>query len=186
MIRPEPGGQRYVVRNASLLLMKQLVYHIASTQIASAPGWMDTELFDVDAKAERPATLDQLHEMFRNMLADRFVLKFHRVTKELPAYVLKLGKAGAKLQQSESQEPYNIPLNPGPRGLVGTRVSMEHLSWYLSTQIGMPVVDRTGLTGYYDFVIHTPATMEHHADMSISGEEPGVVLKVCEHLGQLD
>lgn len=118
MIRPEPGGQRYVARNASPVLMMQAMYQITGTQIAGAPDWMEAEPYDVDAKAERPSTIDQLHEMFRNLFADRFALKFHRAMKVLPAYTLSVGKAGAKLKQSTSHEPFDIPIQPGPQGLV--------------------------------------------------------------------
>src|ERR1035438_2211652 len=71
-IRVLPGGQTYVGRFVPLKLMIKLMYKISDSQIAGGPDWMNTDMFDVRAKAEKPSTLDDLHIMFQNMLADRF------------------------------------------------------------------------------------------------------------------
>ena len=76
-------------------------------------GW--TLTLDVDAKAERPSSVDQLHEMFQTLLAERFKLRFHRERKELAAYVLSVDKSGSKLKVSDSKEPFDIPIKPGDR-----------------------------------------------------------------------
>ena len=82
-IRPLPGGQTYVATNVPLRLMIKLMYKITDSQR------INTDLYDIQAKADRPSNLDDLHVMFQTRLADRFKLEFHRETRELPAFVLR-------------------------------------------------------------------------------------------------
>jgi len=153
-IRPLPGGQTYIASNVSVRLMIKLMYKITDTQIVGAPSWIDTERWDVEAKATHPATLDQLHEMFQNLLADRFKLRFHRESREMRAYVLSVDKGGSKLKLSQAQEPFDIPIKPtGPGKMIGTRVPMSYLCWVLSQFLDTPVVDMTGLEQFYDFML---------------------------------
>jgi uncharacterized protein (TIGR03435 family) len=157
-IRPMPGGQTYVATNVTLRQMIALMYKITNSQIVGAPGWIETERWDVDAKAEQPSNLDQLHEMFQTLFADRFKLSFHHETKRRLAYVLTVDKSGSKLKVSGGKDPFEIPILPGdrPGKSVGTRVPMSYLAWHLSRQLGVPVVDRTGLREFYDFTIELP------------------------------
>jgi hypothetical protein len=76
-IQPMPGGQTYIARNVPLRMMIKAMYRITDSQIAGGPDWIDTEHYDIDAKAEHPSTLEELHEMFRTLLADRFQLRYH-------------------------------------------------------------------------------------------------------------
>jgi hypothetical protein len=119
--------------------------------IAGGPDWIDTEHYDIDAKADGPCTLDQMHEMFRTLLYDRFQLRFHHETRPALAYVMTVSKSGAKLKLSESQEPLDVPIKPDVVGaMAGARVPMSYLGWFLSQQLGAPVVNETGLDGYYE------------------------------------
>jgi uncharacterized protein (TIGR03435 family) len=161
-IQPMSSGQGYRVGGVPVRLMIKLMYKITDTQIAGGPKWMDTDPWDIEAKADHAYTLDQLHEMFQTMLADRFKLQFHKEKKEIPAYVLSIDKSGSKLKVNESPDPFEIPIKPdgrmsvGPGGImtkiIGTRVPMVYLSWFLSQTLrDDPVVDQTGLEGFYDF-----------------------------------
>ena len=102
-IRPVPGGERYVATNCPVRLMITVAYGVKADQIAGGPGWIDTEPFDMNGKAERASTIEELHTMLQNVLAERFKLRFHRETKELPVYALRVDKGGPKLQARESQ-----------------------------------------------------------------------------------
>jgi len=145
-VRPLPGGQTYIAGNVPLRLIIKLMYKITDSQIVGGPSWIDTELWDVEAKAARPSTLDQLHEMFQTLLAERFKLQFHRETREMRAYVLTVDKGGSKLKLSQAQEPFDIPIKPAGSGkMIGTRVPMSYLCWVLSQFLNTPVMDRTGL-----------------------------------------
>jgi uncharacterized protein (TIGR03435 family) len=73
---------------ASVRLMISLMYRMPMQHITGGPGWLDTDLWTVDAKADRPYNTDDLHTMFQNLLADEFELKFHKEIKEGPVYAL--------------------------------------------------------------------------------------------------
>lgn len=151
-IRPTQGGQTYVGSNVPLRLMIKLMYGITDVQIQGGPDWINTELYDVRAKAERPSHIGELHQMFQTLLADRFKLQFHRETKTLPVYELVVDKK-AKLKANESTEAFaDFPIKPAGRGKVaGQRVSMSYLAWFLAQQLNRPILDKTGLAGFYDF-----------------------------------
>jgi uncharacterized protein (TIGR03435 family) len=153
-MRPLPGGQTYVAGGIPVRVMIKGMYGITDSQIVGGPNWIDTELWDVVAKAARPSTRDQLHEMFQTLLADRFKMQFHHETREMRAYVLTVDKDGAKLTLNDAQDPFDFPLKSDGAGKqIGTRVSMPYLCWVLSTYLNTPVVDMTGLTRFYDFTL---------------------------------
>jgi uncharacterized protein (TIGR03435 family) len=66
LIRPIPGGQTYIARNVPPRLMIKAMYRITDSQIVGGADWIDTEHYDIDDKVDRPSTVDQLHEIFRN------------------------------------------------------------------------------------------------------------------------
>ena len=101
--------------------------------------------------------------------------------------MLTVGNSGTKLKHSESQEIFDVPIKPdGPARVVGTRVPMSYLSWYLSYRVGRPVVDGTALNGFYDFTLAWSPDREldspgvHYND---SSEEPAILVAVREQLG---
>jgi uncharacterized protein (TIGR03435 family) len=111
----------------------------------------------VNAKAEHPSNLDQLHEMYQTMLADRFQLSFHMETKEQTAYVLTVDKSGSKMKKNLSPDPFDFPLKPnGPGKLVAQRLDMKYFAWWLGQPLQTPVVNMTGLDGFYDFNLELP------------------------------
>jgi uncharacterized protein (TIGR03435 family) len=172
MIRPT-GSQRYVATNVPLRLMMKLMYRITDSQIVGAPAWMDNQRWDVEAKAEHPSNIDQLHEMFQTLLADRFQLKFHKERRELSALVLSVDKSGSKLKPSESQDWTDIPIKPaGPGKIVGTRVPIPYFCWFLSQQANIPVVDNTRLAGVYDFTLQLPPPQPGAEGPGGRGAEP--------------
>lgn len=156
-IKPLPGGQEYDATNLPVKLMISLMYKIPVRQITGGPGWLESERFDVRAKAEKPSTIEDLHIMFQNLIADEFQLKFHRETREGPVYALMVDKSGVKMKVNASKPSFDIPISRGRGGeFTGTRVAMDYLAWTLSQIVqrdGRPVIDKTGLSGNYDFTL---------------------------------
>jgi uncharacterized protein (TIGR03435 family) len=151
-IKPLPGGQTYIARNVPVKLMIKLMFHLTDREISGGPAWLDTDLYDVEAKADRPRSLDELHVMFQNLLVDRFKLQFHKETRILPAYELVVDKSEAKLTENKSPEHFDIPVRPTGFGkLEATHCSMSYFTWILSQRLDRPVIDQTGLTQFYDF-----------------------------------
>jgi uncharacterized protein (TIGR03435 family) len=145
-----PGG-KFTAMTAPLKNLVGFAYQLREHQVTGGPGWIDTEPFDISAKADAPANDDQLHQMVQALLADRFQLKFHRETKEQPVYTLVLAKSGPKLKEVKT---VGRGVGIGMRGrLNGNGADMETLASVLSTRLGRSVVDRTGLKGFYDFVV---------------------------------
>jgi uncharacterized protein (TIGR03435 family) len=154
-IKAMPGGQRYVATNVPVRLIFRLMYKLTEGQVSRGPAWFNTERYDIDARADHPYNLDDLHVMFQNLLADRFKVQFHKETKELPAYALMVDKSGSKMKLNETPQDFQIPMNfTGPGKATGTRVPMNYFCWSLSGFLDRPVIDRTGLDKYYDFQLH--------------------------------
>ena len=156
-IKPLPGGQEYAAQGAPVKLMISLMYKVPLREITGGPAWIDTEPYDVEAKADRPHNLDDLHVMFQNLLADEFKLRFHKETREGPVYALTVDKKGPKMKVNESPQDFKIPIQGGRGGvLIGTRVPMNYLAWFLGQVMQRderPVINLTGLEGNYDFTL---------------------------------
>jgi uncharacterized protein (TIGR03435 family) len=151
-IKPLPGGQTYVATNVPVKLIIKLMFHLNDRQISGGPGWLESDLYDVEAKADGPHTIDELHVMFQNLLVDRFKLQFHKEMRTLPAYELVVDKSGARLTENHSPEHFDIPVRPTGFGkLEATHCSMSYFSWILSLRLDRPVIDQTGLAQFYDF-----------------------------------
>lgn len=156
-IKAMPGGNGYSAQNIPVKLMISLMYKVPMRQIKGAPDWLATDGYDVEAKADHPYTVADLHVMFQNLLADRFNLKFHKEIKEGPVYALTVDKSGLKMKVDESKQDFSIPMNDNEDGVtVGKRVNIEYFYWWLGRvlhQDERPVIDRTGLTQNYDFTL---------------------------------
>jgi uncharacterized protein (TIGR03435 family) len=155
-IRPAPGGERYVASNVTLKLLITVAYRIKADQVAGGPAWMGADRYDMNAKAERPSSMQELHAMLQDLLADRFKLRFHRETKELPIYALTVDKDGPKLKPHEARSAGDPWIDQAQGHFPQTTwhatfAPMDYFAWRLSMILDRPVVDQTQLTGDYDF-----------------------------------
>jgi uncharacterized protein (TIGR03435 family) len=156
-IKPKSAGQGYDAVGASVRMMISLMYRMPMQHITGGPSWLDSDLWTVDAKADRAYNTDDLHTMFQNLLADEFKLKFHKEVKEGPVYALMVEKSGPKMKVNDGPQDFEIPIQGGPGGVtIGKRVPMEYLCYVLGQMLrndDRPVIDKTGLTGNYDFTL---------------------------------
>jgi len=76
----------------------QNAYGVQAFQIAAGPDWLNSDHFAIEAKADGNATRDQIFLMLQWLLEDRYQLKFHRETRELPVYALVAAKGGLRLK----------------------------------------------------------------------------------------
>jgi uncharacterized protein (TIGR03435 family) len=176
-IQPFPNG-RLVVENFSLRLLMQTAFGVQSFQISGGPDWINSERYDIQAKAEGGASGKQMAgPMLQNLLKDRFKLSLHRETKILPVYELTVARGGTKLQHSKEGDctPFSMDSAPMPpllspgdphptlcgflgfgvegleRKLEMAGVTMTELATSLSRgQLQRTVIDKTGLTGTFD------------------------------------
>jgi uncharacterized protein (TIGR03435 family) len=155
-IRPAPGGERYVASNVTLKLMITVAYRIKADQVAGGPAWLDADRYDMNAKAERPSSMEELHAMLQDLLADQFKLRFHRESKELPMYALTVDKDGPKLKPHQAQSAGDPWIDQAQDHFPQTTwhatfAPMDYFAWRLSMILDRPVVDQTNLKGGYDF-----------------------------------
>jgi uncharacterized protein (TIGR03435 family) len=154
-----PGTLR--MRDVSVQTCIKWAYGVQDSQI-SGPEWLDSEKFDIVAKADDPATEDQMKLMLQTLLADRFKLSFHHQSKELKAFVFAIAKGGAKVHPAVNPDAKSFRQNSA-NGTVVRSMTLQEFGDFLSQPLHMPVVDKTGLRGKYDFVLDfTPYLPDAH------------------------
>lgn len=154
------SGNRFVEEFASLDDLIMDAYKVRRYQIVNAPSWADTgqDVYDIDARAAgETLTLDQARVMLQTLLADRFQLKVHHETRDLPVYALVTGKGGSKLTASET--PCNLPgfqtQRPDSKG--GTKAGDKNAD---------PKINPSELMGIQAW-IHTPEMLEGRLDRPV-------------------
>jgi uncharacterized protein (TIGR03435 family) len=154
--------EQVTVSNVTVKGLIEIAYNLKDFQISGGPSWMDSALFDIDA---RPEGIANPGLMLQSLLAERFQLVVRHDTKELPVYALVVAKNGPKFKDAHESDP-NIPelngrsdipagsrmrVNIVRRGRLTTQGSdMTTLASQLSRFLGRTVVDKTGLKGSYD------------------------------------
>jgi len=141
------------MRNASFRACIAWAYHVFEFQI-QGPDWLGNERYDIAAKSAGEVPEDQLRVMLQGLLADRFKLSLHRLTKEQPAYVLLIAKGGPKFKESVTDGEASVDPKPTRMAVVVQRTPVSQLIEGLSNIMRSPIVDETGLKGKYDVTIN--------------------------------
>jgi uncharacterized protein (TIGR03435 family) len=155
-IRPAPGGERYIAFHVPLKLMIAVAYRLRPEQVIGGPAWVGMDLYDMNAKAERPSSMEDLHGMLQQLLAERFQLRLDRGSKEMSIYALTVDPGGPKLVPHAGRnggDPWiDNTANPFPHMVWHAKFApMDFLAWRLSLILDRPVTDQTNLKGGYDF-----------------------------------
>jgi len=154
-------------------------HDVRATQVHGGPSWIDTEQFDVIAKAGSADTkLDEMKAMVRTLLEDRFKLVAHRNKQESPIYTVVIGKKGSKMREANEDERTSVSAVGGR--LVCTRVNMLGLVITLANRLGAPVEDETGLTGFYDFTLEWRDPLSSTSDAQQSASSPPDIFRAVE------
>jgi uncharacterized protein (TIGR03435 family) len=170
---------------------------LPASQVVGGPAWINSEGYDIEAQPAANTDPKQEWLMWQTLLADRFKLKLHRETRELPVYVLTAAKNGFKLPVAKQADcvsfppgttPRHIPgkvdcgyvsgpamgLSAGPGlgylaglGIVGRKVRIANLSRELALILDRPILDRTGFTGEFDL------NLNFTSDGALMGLPPG-------------
>lgn len=133
-VKPDPGGQTYRAQNMPLQLMIRLMWKLNDTQVVGGPDWLTKDFWDIEAKADRPRSLDDLHTMFQNMIIDRYNMKFHWDTRDLPIYALVQDKSRERMKLNTNPEPFgSYPILGTSFGrLKAEHCDMAYFTWFLS------------------------------------------------------
>lgn len=167
-IAPLPGG-KLDATNISLKRLIAVAYSVTDFQVYSEIDWLESQRYDMTARAATPAALPELRLMLRT-LADRFKLKAHRDTREMKLYTLAGANAGqvvsglvealngecstAVTQQAALSNGTECGVvNLGPGRINGHRARISQLADRLSALLSMTVIDKTDLTGYYNITM---------------------------------
>jgi uncharacterized protein (TIGR03435 family) len=152
------GTNRFVEKDYTLKLLIAAAWNLNPKAVIGGPSWIESDHYDILAltPGEKLPTHDEQMTMLRTLLTDRFKLAFHRQSKVLPIYSLELAKSGSKLKSSASaptDQPHLIStVYPQHILLPARNASMSDFTSVLQRAIlDRPVVDKTGLTGRYDF-----------------------------------
>src|SRR5580704_5753379 len=139
--------------------------------ISAGPAWMNSERYDIDAKAETPQNPETLRgTMLQALLADRFKLKVHRESQEVLVYALALGKGTPKLQPAQPGKctPKGSPReagllacglfapSPAKDGSYMYSTTLGHFCEQLSLVMDRRVIDKTGIEGLFDIFVEAP------------------------------
>jgi uncharacterized protein (TIGR03435 family) len=136
------------MRDVTIETCIKWAYGVQRAQV-SGPRILTSERYDIVAKADGPATDDQMKAMMQTLLTERFHLAFHREKKELRSFALMVAKGGPKLSQAGDDEvPYR---QNSAMGTVARATTMHEFADFLSGPTEKPVVDKTGLTGRWNF-----------------------------------
>jgi uncharacterized protein (TIGR03435 family) len=210
-IGPEPGG-RFAATNATLRALIRTAYNLQDSQIFGGPSWVNSDRFDVLAKADTTVVL-RAGGMLRRLLAERFKLAVHNDTRELPIFVLVVadtnGKLGPRLRKSEvdcaavikergaSIPPPQAPGKPplcvsmgGPGRMSSSGRTMPGLAVDLARVVGRTVIDRTGLSGGFDVELEWTPEFQPPvsnggaaADIPLSNDGSSIFTALREQLG---
>ena len=184
-----PGGGMKVT-NGTLKGLIESAYNVRDFQIAVGPGWLDSDRYDLVAEtapSDRIASdISDTRRRLQSLLAERFQLIVRRETKELPVYMLAAGKNGSRLMESRasngpSSSPSGIQRECGR--MTGTNASVADLIVMLSRQLDRPVIDRTGLSGKYDFQFEWVPDTGPCAATADGGSGPSIFTALQERLG---
>ncbi len=174
-LRVSPG--RVAVTNVPLKTLIQFAYQVQPRELMGAPDWITAERFDITATADPNASIEQMRIMLGRLLEDRFKVKLHKETRDLPLYALTLarrdGQLGPKIHESTvdcgangrqplsataqdpaTQDPSRrcqiVPLFNFGR-FQGRGLHMQNIASALNNVVDRTIVDKTGLTGAYEF-----------------------------------
>jgi uncharacterized protein (TIGR03435 family) len=134
----------------------------------SGPEWLGSESYDVLAKTSEPVTDSVRASMYQDLLAERFKLEWHFETRSAPCYELVVARNGLKIHPVEPNGQGARMWNNG-LGVRLTQASMSVFAKSLSEKVDRPVLDKTGVSGLFDFDVKwVPLTAEPEMDVDSS------------------
>jgi uncharacterized protein (TIGR03435 family) len=155
---PYPDGTLKIENNSARQLIRA-AYGVWDYQLVGLPDWVDQRHYDITARASGPASRPQLMGMLQRLLEERFALTCRRESREQPIFALvqaSPGKTGPGLTRAKPEDADGrlSPVHGTADGtMAGQAATMADLAHTLSNLQGRLVVDKTGLTGTFNFTL---------------------------------
>ena len=184
-----PLHDRLSAQNVTLKLLIGEAYHVYDFQISGGPRWIDSDRYDVEAKAasDTPPTHSRLREMLQNLLADRFALIVRHEIRERPVYMLEAAKAGPKIEPAKHPDAAVMFRVFQRRQVTSENAPLVYLTEALTLLLGRPVLDRTGLQGNFDYKLEwSPDELQvqsQEAPPQVDGVMPSLVAALQQQMG---
>jgi uncharacterized protein (TIGR03435 family) len=186
-------GRHFTAHYTTISQVAQFAYGLQERQIVGAPGWFDTETFDIDVQADRgELSVAEWKTVLQQLLADRFRMSYHKAQKVMAAYILTVAKGGSKLQPAKDDPatPASVRVQRGPHQLLrvmGNRGTTAALAAELQrVEMDRPVVNQTGLRGEFNFTLTATSTKPFFAGETPDPSEnapPVLFTAIQEQLG---
>jgi uncharacterized protein (TIGR03435 family) len=198
-----PNSSRFEVTNLPIKALIQIAYGF-DAPVVGAPDWVGNTFYTIQARSDEAAdarlaklTVNEVRLEKRNalrvLLAERFGLKTHLETRNSAIYNLVVAKSGVKMQavppppppaDGEAPPPppaTDVQAHGSQHGLEfdATNASMRAVAGVLSAMVEAPVVDKTGLTGIYNYTLQFGREWSDHDPESW----PSIFTAVEEQLG---
>ncbi len=171
-----PGG-RLAVTSQDLRDLLKFAFDLKDFQLIGAPAWADGDRYDIDAKTGVDSG-QNLRELVRLLLEERFALKYHSETREMTIYSLKPLKDGVKMIRRDEGAGTMARTSCGH--MTGKRVASDVMAKMLSRYLGREVRDDSGLPGKYDFELSwTPET----GPCSETSSAPSIFTAIQQQMG---
>ena len=213
-----PGGDtefrpgQFIARNQTLRVMVVAAYALEDFRVVGGPDWIDSERFDVQARATTPVTRREAMPMLQALLADRFALRVHMEQRDRPVYAMvasRPGTLGSRLRPAapaacvdRGPQPPRVPAGELPScgqlpmttgRLSGRSVRLDQLTAQLSPLVRRVVLDQTGVTGLFDIDLEWEIDDEQRAALASllpdrpvappDPDKPGLMGALQEQLG---
>jgi len=186
---------RVDLRRISIAELIRIGYEVKAYQV-SGPDWIATTRFDIVAKMPEGSTKEQIPAMLKTLLAERFKLTVHRENRDYPVYALIVAKNGPKLKEA-APDPDLATDSPAPKTTFSgndvvhmefPKVTMTALAEVLERYADRPVIDETGLEGYYQLALdisQTELRMRQGLVLppGVESPDPGSLFASVQHLG---
>jgi uncharacterized protein (TIGR03435 family) len=172
--------RRFDAHNMTMNQIMQFAYNLQEKQIIGAPGWFDSESFDIHGQAEAgEPTPAEWRLMTQRLLEERLQMHYRREQKVMPAYVLTVAKGGPKFKAADAEDTKGfkdvVRIQRGPHmwlRVLGVKGSMAQLAAELQrVEMDRPVVDKTELAGRYDFTMTATSLKPFFVGEEAPGED---------------
>lgn len=148
-----PSNGRFTATGCVAKLVLMLAYDVQENQIVGGPAWIATEKWDIEARGDDSVSYsaEETRRMVQTLLEERFALRIHRELQQRPAYILTVAKRGPKFKAPDQFGPINYQVTTNSIRL--ERGDLARLAQLLSSALGLPVIDRTGLSGHFNLAL---------------------------------